>query len=176
MTAADKYYLIAKDNYPCYPEEALTALEYGLSHDDAHAGLLTLYGEICYKDLSRHSEAAAHFRLALYHDPAFLPAYYHYIHLLCITEDVAAAETLIKQALKVKGIDKGRVWHSEALLYEKQGMYTLALASIRNACMWSTDAEETEVFGKEKKRIKKKVARAEKTEEPAVEQEIQQVK
>jgi hypothetical protein len=42
MTAADKYYLKAKDYYPYEIEEALEALEYGLSADETHAGLLTL--------------------------------------------------------------------------------------------------------------------------------------
>jgi tetratricopeptide (TPR) repeat protein len=172
MTAADKYFLIAKENYPYEINDALDALEYGLSYDDTHAALLTLRGEIQYKDLHQYAAAADSFGLALYHDPAYVETYYLYIALLCTTGDIPAAERLIARALKVTGIDKGRIWHSEAQLYEQQGIYTLAQDSLRNALMWCSTDEDSDLYTKERKRIKKKMKLLKTTDpEPSTEQQ-----
>ena len=157
MKAADIYFLKAKDDYPCYMDDALEALNYGLSYDDTHAGLLTLRGEIQYKDLRQFADAAESFGLALFHDPDYTETYYLYIDLLRTVGDISSAEKLIARALTVTGIDKGRVWHNEALLYEQQGIYTLALDSLRSAILWCTDEDDSELYTKEKKRIKKKM-------------------
>ncbi len=160
MTAADKYFLKAKDNYPYDIDDALEALEYGLSHDDTHSGLLTLCGQIQYKDLCRYDLAAESFGLALYHAPDYTEAYYHYIDLLTDTGNVKAAEELIARALNVTGINKARIWHREALLYERQEMYTIALASIKNARIWTNDKDYSDRYAQEHKRIKKKMKMA----------------
>lgn len=133
MNAADKYYLKAKDNYPYCLEEALEALDYGLSHDDAHAGLLTLQGKIYYRDLSRFEAARENFELALYHEPGYIHTYYEYIRLATLVEDYAQAEKLIRKALTVPGIDKSRIYYNEALLLEKQCAYAGAISSIKKA-------------------------------------------
>jgi tetratricopeptide (TPR) repeat protein len=161
MTAADKYYLKARDLYPFEIEEALEALDYGLSCDDTHAGLITLRGEIYYKDLKRFDAAAECFELALYHDPGFVDAYYLYIKLLTETDEAKTAERLIAQALTVKGIEKSRVWYIEGLLYEKQGMYTLAVGSMNNANVHCQCCKECrDLYKTEGKRIQKKGKRA----------------
>ncbi len=173
MTAADKYFLKAKDNYPYEIEIALEALEYGLSYDDKHAGLLALKGEILHKDLRQFSNAADTLGLALYHDPEYTDTYYLYIDLLRTIGDISAAERLIARALKVTGIDKGRIWHSEALLYEQQGIYTLAQDSLRNALTWCSDEDDCDLYTKEQKRLKKKMKRLKKANpEPATEQSV----
>lgn len=156
MTAADKYYLKAKDCYPYEIEEALEALEYGLSYDETHAGLLALKGKICHRDLRQFTIARECFELALYHDSQFVDTYYNYIRLLCELEEAKMAEKLVARALTVKGIDKAKIWHLEALVYEKQNMYTLALASLNNALEYSQDKDFYSFLQDEKKRVKKK--------------------
>jgi len=160
MTAADKYFLKAKDSYPYEIDDALEALEYGLSYDDNHAGLLTLRGQIQYKDLCQYDLAAESFGLAIYHAPDYNEAYYHYIDLLTDTGDIIAAEQLIARALNVKGINKARIWHREALLYERQEMFTIALASLKNARLWTNDKDYSDRYAEEHKRIKKKMKMA----------------
>lgn len=135
MNAADKYYLKAKDNYPYNLEEALEALDYGLSHDDTHAGLLTLQGKVYYRDLSRFDAARENFELALYHEPGYIHAYYEYIRLAVMVDDCKKAEKLIRKAMAVPGTDKSRLHYSEAMMLEKQGAYIGAINSIKKAML-----------------------------------------
>ncbi|HEY9178679.1 MAG TPA: hypothetical protein VIN07_13365 [Flavipsychrobacter sp.] len=135
MNAADKYYLKAKDNYPYNLEEALEALDYGLSHDDTHAGLLVLQGKIYYRDLSRFDAARENFELALYHEPGYIHTYYEYIRLAVMVDDFTKTEKLIRKALTVPGIDKSRLYYYEAQMLEKQGAYTGAIAGIKKAML-----------------------------------------
>ena len=137
-------------------EEALDALEYGLSSDESHAGLLTLKGEICHRDLKQFDTAKECFELALYHDAAFVETYYNYVKLLYELDEAKAAEKLIVRALTVKGIDKAKMWHLEALVYEKQRMYTIAMASLSNALEYCQDKELYSFYKDERKRVKKK--------------------
>ncbi len=153
MNAADKYYLKAKDNYPYNLEEALEALDYGLSHDDAHAGLLTLQGKIYYRDLSRFDAARENFELALYHEPGYIHAYYEYIRLAIMMDDFAKVEKLISKALAVRGIDKSRIYYHEALMLEKQGIYTDAINSMKKAMLHCQDKNCNEFFAGEMERL-----------------------
>jgi len=156
MTAADKYYLKAKDLYPYIIDDALDALDYGLSHDETHAGLLNLKGEICHRDLKQFATARECFGMALFYDPAFVDTYYNYVRLLCDLDEAQAAEKLVAKALTIKGIDKSRIWHLEALVYEKQRMYTMALASLGNALQHCQDKDRYSFYKDEEKRVKKK--------------------
>jgi tetratricopeptide (TPR) repeat protein len=156
MTAADRYYIKAKENYPYEIDQALDALEYGLSYDDSHAGLLALKGEICHRDLKQFNTARECFELALYHDAQFVDTYYNYIRLLCDIDEVEAAEKLVVRALSIKGIDKAKVWHLEALMYERQGMFTMAMGSLNNALQYCQDQELHTFYKDESKRIRKK--------------------
>lgn len=156
MTAADKYYLKARELYPYDMDDVVEALDYGLSHDDAHAGLLNLRGEITYHNLRQLHAAREIFELALYHDPQYADTYYNLIRLLCDLDEAQAAERLIARALMVKGIDKARIWHLEALIYEKQQMYTIALASLGNALRYCQDDDRRSFYKAEQKRVRKK--------------------
>lgn len=174
MTAADKYYLKAKDCYPYEIEDALEALEYGLSHDDSHAPLLALKGEIYYQDLKRFPAAIECFELALYHDAAYVGAYYNYIKLLCEIDEMKQAEKMISRALGTKGIDRAKVLHLEAMMYEQQGMYTIALSSLNSALFHCRDKEDTSFYTDEIKRVKKK-SKSAKSKETVSELESVQV-
>jgi tetratricopeptide (TPR) repeat protein len=170
MTAADKYYIKARDSYPYEIDEALEALEYGLSVDETHPALLTLRGEIYHKVLCQFDAAADCFSWAVYYAPGYVDAWYQFIDLQLTVGDPTKAADLIKRVLTVRGINKGRVWHAEALLLEKQAKYEQALACIKEAICWTTLDDETEFYGKEKARIKKKLKKtrpkAEKTAIP----------
>lgn len=153
MNAADKYFLKAKDNYPYNLEEALEALDYGLSHDDTHAGLLTLQGKIYYRDLSHFDAARENFELALYHEPGYVHTYYEYARLAIILDDFARAEKLIGKALTVPGIDKSRIYYNEALMFEKRVAYTGAINSMKKAMQHCQDKNCNEFFAGELERL-----------------------
>jgi tetratricopeptide (TPR) repeat protein len=157
MTAADKYYIKARDSYPYEMDEALEALEYGLSVDETHPALLTLRGEIYHKVLCQFDAAADCFSWAIYYDPGYVEAWYQFIDLQLTIGDMIKAADLITKAQTVRGINKGRIWHAEALLLEKQQQYEPALARIKEAISWTTVDDETEIYDKEKARIKKKL-------------------
>lgn len=160
MNAADKYYLKAKDYYPHNLEEVLEALDYGLSHDDTHAGLLVLQGRIYYRELSRFEAARENFELALYHDPLYIHAYYEYIRLAILIDDYTKAEKLVNKALKVRGIDKSRVYYNQALMLEKQMFYTRAIDSIKNAMLHCQDKDCREFYTGELDRLLSKNAQS----------------
>lgn len=160
MNAADKYYLKAKENYPYCLEEALEALDYSLSHDDTHAGLLTLQGKIYYRDLSRFDAARENFELALYHEPGYVPAYYEYVRLAVIIDDYAKAEKLIARALNVPGIDKAGIYYNEALLLEKGAEYGAAVNSLKKALLACQRKDCQAFYTEEVERLMAKKAQA----------------
>lgn len=133
MTAADKYYLKARDMYPYDMDDALEALEYGLSCDETHAGLITLQGKIYYKDLANYEAAQEQFELALFYDPYFVDAYYEYLEVLSIIGDANRMRKLMDKALKVPCIDKSQVYYKEAMFWEKKGEQAQLIIAMQNA-------------------------------------------
>lgn len=133
MTAADKYYLKARDYYSFNMDETLEALEYGLSCDETHAGLITLQGKIYYKDLANYMTAQEQFELALFYDPYFVDAYYEYLEVLSIVGDAGKMKKLVEKALKVPCIDKSQVYYKEAMFWEKAGQQANAMLAMQNA-------------------------------------------
>lgn len=156
MTAADKYYLKAKENYPYEMEVALEALEYGLSYDDTHAPLLTLKAEIYYNDLRRLDAAMECLEAALYHDSFYTEAHYLYLRILIETGEVVRAEKHISKALNVRGIDKGKIWHQEALILEQRGLLEEAIDKLAEAKRYSQTKDCFSFYSSETKRIRKK--------------------
>ncbi|MBS1773822.1 MAG: hypothetical protein JST82_13265 [Bacteroidetes bacterium] len=157
MTAADKYYLKAKDNYPYNYEEVVEAIEYGLSHDDSHPGLLTLQGRLYYADLKQFTLAKECFEFALYSDPYFVDTYYAYIDLSLHTDDLLKAEKLIAEAMSIKGIDKGYILHKQAILFEKKEQYDDAVRCISKAMLQCSKADCYTFYEEETKRIELKL-------------------
>lgn len=156
MTAADKYYLKAKDNYPYNLEDALEALEYGLSCDDTHAGLLTLQGNIYFRDLKQFDAAKECFELALYHNSSFVDTYYAYIMLSLTINNYKKAEKLIAKALHVPGIDKSRILYLQALSFEKKDVFTDAIHHLKMAKQYCASKESFTFLEEELERVQAK--------------------
>lgn len=153
MTAADKYYLKAKENYPYDLDEALEALEYGLSCDPEHPGLLTLQGSIYFHDLHRYDAARQCFELAILSDPMFPDAYYAYIRLALLTDDHKQVVKLVNRALALPGIDKAKLYHLNALLLERQHSFDAAKQMLAEAKMHCTGKKCYEYYEEETERI-----------------------
>lgn len=133
MTAADKYYIKARDNYPYNLEEVLEALDYGLGCDEEHAGLLTLKGNIYFRYLKQFDAAAECFELALFYNVDFVDAYYSYIEFALAMKNCKKATRLIEKAKQVRGIDYARLFYHESILFEKQHQYKQAISQIKLA-------------------------------------------
>lgn len=157
MTAADKYYLTARDNYPYDMPEAIEALEYGLSYDDCHAGLLTLKGEICYKDLRRFDEATTCFELALAYEPEYVDAHYEYIRFLLRMGYTEKAKARAEAAMQVHGIDKATLMYQLSLALEKEEKYHAAINQIRKARMLCQCSDDFPFYGEELERMLEKL-------------------
>ncbi len=157
MTAADKYYLKAKDNYPYDMDEALEALEYGLSCDDTHPGLLTLQGNIYYRNLCNFDLAIEYYELALFYDNRFTDTYYPYIQLCIDICNYTKAKQLIKRAATVPGIDKAQIAYRTAKMFEKQEMYKDAVAHINIAITICTEKECNTFLNDELERVQLKI-------------------
>lgn len=161
MTAADKYYLKAKDNYPYDLDAALEALEYGLSCDNEHPGLLTLMGRIYYHDLNNFEAAREYFELALFYNSDFVEAYYAYINFSLGMEDYSKAKRLLEKAKTVRGINKSKLYYAEALLYERQMDYTNAMGKVQLAKEYCLDKDGNIFYADELERIAAKVSQQE---------------
>lgn len=157
MTAADKYYLKAKDNYPYNMDEAVEALEYGLSCDDTHAGLLTLQGNIYYQDLHNYDLASEYFALSLFYDNTFTDTYYAYIQLCIDVEDYSKAAKIIKKATAIPGIDKTQIAYKTAKMFEKREMYKDTISSMRTAITSCSEKECYSFLNEELERIQVKI-------------------
>ncbi|WP_276135287.1 tetratricopeptide repeat protein [Polluticoccus soli] len=156
MTAADKYFLKANDNYPYDLEAVLEALEYGLSTDDMHPGLLTLMGKIYHRDLRQFEPARECFETSLYSDELYVDTYYAYTHLLLWLNELPKAEDIILRALKVPGIDRPKMLYFKAILHEKQGDYKQATDSLKEAIRHSQTTECHKRYEEEIERLQTK--------------------
>ncbi|RYD55757.1 MAG: hypothetical protein EOP56_14430 [Sphingobacteriales bacterium] len=133
MNAADKYFLKAKDNYPHDLDKALEALEYGLSCDNEHAGLLTLQGTIYHNDLKQFDAAEECFELALFYNKNYVDTWYSYITFAIEMNDLTKADKLIQSAMKVRGTEIARIYYRAALLADRKGAYAEAVDTIQKA-------------------------------------------
>ncbi|MES2704910.1 MAG: hypothetical protein V4649_19900 [Bacteroidota bacterium] len=156
MNAADKYFLKAKEKYPYEVDDALESLDYGLSHDGDHAGLLTMKGNIYYEDLKQFDAARECYELALINDNAYVEAYYGYIRFTLTMSDYARAERLVIAALQVKGIDLATIYYYEALLREKQQSFGKAVKSLAKAREHCTVKKTYSFYEEEAERIEQK--------------------
>jgi tetratricopeptide (TPR) repeat protein len=156
MTAADKYYLKAEENYPFNLEEALEALEYGLSTDDMHPGLLTLKGRIYHRNLRQFDLARECFETALYSDSLYVDTYYAYMYLLLWLNELEKAGRLIARALKVPGIDRPQVLYFKAIMHEKQGEFQVAAGCLREAAQYSLSKQCYKFYTGEIERVRAK--------------------
>jgi tetratricopeptide (TPR) repeat protein len=156
MTAADKYYLKAKENYPYNLDDVLEALEYGLSCDNEHPGLLTLMATIYERDLKQFNAAREQYELALFYDNTFVDAYYAYIQFALRMNDDKKAARLIASAMHVAGIDKARILYLRALLHTQQGQYASAIADMKAARQHCQCKDGYSFYTKEQERIEQK--------------------
>jgi len=161
MTAADKYYLKAQSSYGYDVDETLEALEYGLSCDDTHPGLLTLQGDLYFYQLKQFEAAQEQYELSLFYDASFVRTYYSYIRLLLTVEELKRAERLIKKAITVRGIDKSRVLHLQAVLFEKQERYADAIENLKKAKEYTQSKESISFYADELQRVEQKNISAE---------------
>jgi tetratricopeptide (TPR) repeat protein len=154
MTAADKYYLKAKNARDV--DEALESIDYGLSHDDEHAGLLTLKGMIYWELLGQLASARECFELALLSDNSYISAYYAYIRYSIAVDEETKAGKLLAAVFKLKGIDKAHVAWLEAMLHDSKARYSEAISKLKEARQFSCCKQCGNYYNEELERIKAK--------------------
>lgn len=130
MTAADKYFLKARELYPYDMDEVVDAIEFGLSYDAEHAGLLTLRGDIYADDLHKYQAARECYELALFHDPVYTHAWFALIRLLLRLSLLPSVSETIEKAFTVPGINKAELFNLKARMYELQEDYIAASESV----------------------------------------------
>lgn len=157
MTAADKYYLKARDYYPFDLEQATEALEYGLSYDDTHAGLLLLRAEINYKYLGEHIAANEDYAYALYCHPENMQVYYAYAWYAVCVNDYKKAVSLLEKVSTFATTDKARIAYIYAMLSEKQAEYKASLEYISTAMKHCIDSDCYEYYAGHRERVEKKM-------------------
>lgn len=133
MTAADKYFLKAREAYPFNIDELTEALDYGLSHDDEHAGLLTLKGLVYWEHLGQFAAARECFELALLSDNTYINAYYAYVRFSTAVAEETKATKLLAGLGKLKGTDKAYIAWLEAKLHESKERYADAVGKMKEA-------------------------------------------
>jgi tetratricopeptide (TPR) repeat protein len=153
MTAADKYFLKAKDNYPFCLDEAIEALEYGLACDNEHAGLLTLQATIYFKDLKQFEAAKECYELALFYNSSYVDAWYAYIGFATAMKEYAKVEKLVAGALQVKGVDTARVLYLSARCTEAQGEFALAVSIMKKSKVYCSCSDCYKFYEDEIERI-----------------------
>ncbi|MGQ2984299.1 hypothetical protein [Flavobacterium sp.] len=75
-------YIQAKDNYPYNVDECIEKLHYVIAADSEHTGAQFLMGKIYEEQLEDYKQAEYYYRMALYVDNSYLPAYYQYAEML----------------------------------------------------------------------------------------------
>ncbi len=156
-TISNKYYLQAYEAYPYDLTEALESLSYALSYESTHAGAHCLLGRLNMEQLKQFEKAEYHFEQALISDINFVATYEHYSLLLITLREFKRAETLIKHAHTIKGVNVSVMFHREGLLNEYQKNFTQAKRLMKLAYNNSCNEEERSFLKNEFERVKTKL-------------------
>ncbi|AZB31519.1 tetratricopeptide repeat protein [Chryseobacterium balustinum] len=152
-----KYYFEALDNYPYSLPDCLEALNYALSYDPEDADSLCLMGRIYSEMLTDYEKAKLYFEEAMLCDVTNLNVSQYYIKCLLDNEDFQKAENLIQYSLKIKGIDKFKIWLHRSLLSEKRGSLVNALKFLNEAEKYCFTSCDLDLVRERKKFIKSKM-------------------
>jgi len=155
-------YIQARDNYPYNVDECIEKLHYVIAADSEHTGAQFLMGRIYEEQLEDYKQAEFYYRMTLYLDNEYLPAYYQYAQMLINRNRVDEAMKIIGLGTKVPGADMARFACLSGLLYEKYEMYSTAIdfyttakkAAMNTHYMYRMDGHIKRV--KDKQRLEKK--------------------
>ncbi|MEL1245120.1 hypothetical protein AAEO56_12660 [Flavobacterium sp. DGU11] len=120
-------YIQARDNYPYNVDECIEKLQYVIAADNEHAGANFLMGRIYEEQLEDYKQAEFYYRMTLYLDNEYLPAYYQYVNMLINRNRLEEALKIIDLGKKVPGADMARLACLQGILYEKYEMYSTAI-------------------------------------------------
>ena len=149
-------YIQARDNYPYNVDECIEKLHYVIAADNEHTGAHFLMGRIYEEQLEDFVQAEYYYRMALYLNNMYLPAYYQYANLLIMLDRLEEADHIICLGRKIAGADKARLQHLTGLLYEKYGMYATARDYYTTAKMSCLNNEFMDALDGHIKRVKAK--------------------
>jgi tetratricopeptide (TPR) repeat protein len=165
-------YIQARDNYPYNVDECIEKLQYVIAADNEHTGANFLMGRIYEEQLEDHKQAEFYYRMTLYLDNEYLPAYYQYVSMLINRNRLEEALKIIDLGKKVTGADMARLACLQGILYEKYEMYSTAIgyyidakkAAMNTYFMDTMDNHIKRVKDKQRldKRSKKKEAKSKK--------------
>lgn len=156
MQPDDSYYLKALDNYPYNLEEALEALQYGLSANPEHPGLLTLQGRIFAYEMDSPAQAMESFSAAIAYDPGHKPAWYELGMLLLNKRQLKRATKVIEQATDQFGNHDRQFLYLRAYLSEIEGRYDDAIGLLESAKLNCYSTSNYDHYCDEIKRIRQK--------------------
>lgn len=161
----NKYLIEAMDSYPYDLTQTVESLEYALSYDDRCPHALCLYGRVYAEQLQEYDKAIDYFEEALQSNLYAIKVYPYYIQTLLQNEAYDKALKAIDFAMKIKGMDKGKILFAKALCFERQMDYETALKCLVESEIHSFDDDFKDLLAEVKQRIenKKSPKKSEKT-------------
>ncbi|AWH84350.1 hypothetical protein HYN59_04115 [Flavobacterium album] len=149
-------YIQARDNYPYNVEECIEKLQYVIAADSEHTGAQFLMGKIYEEQLEDYKQAEFYYRMTLYLDNEYLPAYYQYASMLINRNRIDEALKIIDLGKKVPGADRARLAYLSGVLYEKYEMYSTAIDYYTDAKRSAMNTYFMEAMDGHIKRVKDK--------------------
>ncbi len=101
-------YIQARDSYPYNVDECIEKLQYVIAADNEHTGAQFLMGKIYEEQLEDYNQAEFYYRMTLYLDSEYLPAYYQYAEMLINRDRIDEALKIIGLGKNVQGADMAR--------------------------------------------------------------------
>ena len=158
LNIADQYYLKALDDYPYNLEESIENLNYALSYDPEHTGANCLMATFCMEIIRDYELAEYYLKLAVSSNPESLQVYEAYTLLAIKQHDFEKAEKLIRFTHQLKGVDNGKMFELEALMYEYMKDYKKSEMLLLKAIEESFDNDQIEFLKKELDRVLQKIS------------------
>lgn len=90
--------------------------------------------------LSDYKKAEEYYKNAIKYDPSYTATYMNYAYLLSMQRRYNELETLLKQSLKIEGINKDSVYNEYGIMYELKNNYKDAVIAFKEAIKNSLDA------------------------------------
>ncbi len=128
-----------------------------LMEEPVYAKAHYLMAWICFAYLTDYRRAEKHVKLAIKYEPDYPNSYYAYVDILLQQDKMEELMVVVKDALKIGGIDKSFLFYKLACAKEARGDYSDAMDCIKLSKRYSTSVEWLKFIKNEKSRIYRKI-------------------
>lgn len=136
--------------------EAFDKLVYIIEQETEYGKAYNHLGWIYETKYKNYAKAEECYRLSLKYAPDYSAVYLNYAILLSTLERFDELKDHLEGALKVRGVNKSKIWNEYGIMKELQGSYTEAINAYKKSIQYSLVNDDIDRYQKSIDRCKRK--------------------